>query len=58
MLANDARLQSVQNYLYFRPWVEPKLVAIIRLLEWMQQGSTELAEQLQLRFTTLAATPA
>ena len=28
------------------------------VLEWMQQGSTELAEQLQLRFTTLAATPA
>ena len=37
MLANDARLQSVQNYLYFRPWVEPRLVAIIRLLEWMRQ---------------------
>ncbi len=28
------------------------------VLEWMQQGSTELAAQLQLRFTTLAATPA
>ena len=28
------------------------------VLEWMQQGRTELAQQLQLRFTTLAATPA
>lgn len=28
------------------------------VLEWMQQGSTRLAEQLQLRFNTLAATAA
>lgn len=28
------------------------------VLEWMRQGSTELAGQLQLRFTTLAATAA
>jgi hypothetical protein len=37
MLAIDARLQSVQNYLYFQPWVEPRLVAITPLLESRQQ---------------------
>jgi hypothetical protein len=37
MLANDARLQSVQNCLYFQPWVEPRLVATTPLLESRQQ---------------------